>query len=336
LVGGGVGGRGRSVYTVFMHSKSVRIFNTINGQMDRFLPVLPPLGLLLGFLLPGVFIHLRSYVSLLFAMMTLSGALKIRIVEFSSTIRSPFPILVSFFSAHIAMPLFTLLCTSFLFRGDNETITGFILLYCGPIAVSSFIWVTIYNGNKALSLMLILLGTLSAPLLVPGTISLLMGARVVINISGIAISLVLMVVIPTIVGVTLNETSRGKIPDRICPYLNPVSKICLMLVIAANTAPLAAMIRFDDPFFWKLAGVNIMLMAGNFMLAKLAGILTKCNPEKSIALFFSGSLRNFAAIATIAVTFFPEAVSFPIILAILLQHSISALMAKLVIRKMDN
>ena len=151
--------------------------------------------------------------------------------------------------------------------------------------------------------------------------------------SGIAFSLILMVVIPTIVGVALNETSRGKIPDLVCPYLNPISKICLVLVIAANTSPVTKIIRLADPMIWKVAGLCIVLSAGGFILSKLGAVAVKCNTEKSVVLFFAGGLRNISAVTTIAVTFFPEAAALPALLGIVFQQTISVLMGKLLMPK---
>jgi len=305
----------------------------VNKHLERLMPVLTPLGIMLGFLLSGVFIHLRPFVPWLFSLMTLAGALKLRVAEFGVVIRSPIPILVFFVSTHVLMPLCALFVASCFLGGDADIVAGFILLFAGPAAVSSFMWVTIYRGDKALCLTLILLDTLLAPLVVPGTVSLLMGTKVTMDITGIAVSLILMVVIPTIIGVTLNETSRSKIPNLVCPYLNPVSKICLMLVIAANTSPVAKIIRLDDPKVWEVAGLCILLSVGGFVFSKLAAMLIRCNADKSIALFFPGGLRNISAVTTIAVTFFPEAAALPALLGIVFQQTLSAIMGKLLMRK---
>jgi predicted Na+-dependent transporter len=144
-----------------------------------------------------------------------------------------------------------------------------------------------------------------------------------------------MVVIPTIIGVMINEISRGRIPALICPYLNPVSKVSLMLVIAANASPAAKTIHIDDPAVWKIAGMCIVFSAGGFLFSKLAAVAARCSAEKSIALFFSGGLRNISAVTTIAVTFFPEAAALPALLGIVFQQSISAIMGKLLIKKVD-
>jgi len=302
---------------------------SINRRLERLMPALTPLGITLGFLLPGVFIHLRPFVPWLFGLMTLSGALRLRVTEFSNTIRSPVPILVFFISTHVLMPCCAMFIASHLFGGSPDTVAGFILLFAGPIAVSSFMWVSIFHGDKALCLTLILLDTALAPLVVPGTVSLLMGAKVAMDMSGIAISLVLMVLIPTIIGVTINEISRGKIPILICPYLDPVSKICLMLVIAANTSPVARVIQLDNPEVWRIAGMCILFSTSGFMVSKFTAMTVRCNSERSVTMFFCGGLRNISAVTTIAVTFFPESVALPALLGIVFQQTISAVMGRL-------
>jgi predicted Na+-dependent transporter len=316
-----------------MSSKVVSIAEAINKQTERLMPVLTPLGVVLGCLFSGVFIHLRPFVPWLFGLMTLAGALKLRAAEFGYTIRSPLPILAFLISIHVLMPLGAMYAASIFFNNSPDTVAGFILLFSCPTAVSGFMWVSMFRGDKALCLTLILIDTLLAPIIVPGTVSVLMGAKVTMDISGIAVSLIMMVVIPTIVGVTLNETSHSKIPDLICPFLNPISKICLMLVIAANTSPLANMIKLDNPIFWSIGALCIVLSASGFILSKFAARAARCNNEKTITLFFSGGLRNISSVTTIAVTFFPEAAALPAVLGIVFQQTLSAIMAKLLLRK---
>jgi len=311
-------------------SKSVQIADSINKTLERLMPVLFPFGVVLGFTLPHVFTYLRPMVPWLFGVMTLSGALRLKVTEFGSTIRNPLPIFLFLVAVRVLMPLIALFSSSLFFGSNPDTVTGFVLLFSGPVAVASFIWVGIYKGDKALCLTLILLDTLLAPLVVPGTLSILMGARVAMDMSGIAMSLVFMVVLPTIIGVTVNETSKGKVPNLVCPYLTPVAKICLMLVIAANSSAIAGTVRFGDAMVWKVAALGISLSVGGFLFGRLAGVVAKCGPEKNVTLFFLGGLKNISAVATIAVTFFPEAVALPTITGILFQQTIAAVMGKFV------
>jgi predicted Na+-dependent transporter len=106
-----------------------------------------------------------------------------------------------------------------------------------------------------------------------------------------------------------------------------------MLVIAANTSPVANMIKLDNPIFWGIGALCVALSASGFILSKFTAKAAKCNNEKTITLFFSGGLRNISSVTTIAVTFFPEAAALPALLGIVFQQTLSAILAKLLLRK---
>jgi tagaturonate reductase len=311
--------------------KPVEIAETVNGYLERLMPVLTPAGIVLGFLLPGVFIHLRPLVTALFGIITFSGALKLKVREIGLTLRSPLPIPLVFVLIHVLMPLAALLFSSLFFKDDPDTIAGFILLYSGPTAVSGVIWVSMFRGDNALCLTLILLDTLLAPIVVPGTMSILMGTKVAMNMSGIAVSLILMVVVPTIIGVTANEVSRGKIPAHVCPCVTPLSKVCIVLVIAANTSAVAPRVRLDNPKVWAIAALCVLLAAAGYVLSKYIGLAVRLKPEKQVTFFFTVGLRNISAVTTIAVEFFPGATVLPTLLGIVFQQTIAAVMGRLLL-----
>ena len=315
-----------------LYEKTNIFFNRLNSCLNSLLPVIIPLGVALGLFFPSVFIHLRPYVPWLFGLMTFSGALKLRVAEFGDTIRRPVPILLFFAVSHIFMPLIAMVTSSFFFT-NTELITGYVLLFSGPTAVSGIIWASILKGDKALCLTLILLDTLLAPLIVPGTVSVLMGAKTVMDMSGIAISLMFMIVIPTIIGVTVNEVSKEKIPAYFCPYLDPAAKICLVLVIAANTSPVAPWIQFKDPLVWKAALVCITLTVAGFLLVKLIMVIVRFKAPKDITLIIACALKNNSAVMTIAVAFFSEATVLPIMLSIVFQQIITAVMGRFFAKK---
>jgi predicted Na+-dependent transporter len=158
-----------------------------------------------------------------------------------------------------------------------------------------------------------------------------MGTRVALDMSGIALSLVMMVVVPTIAGVATNEISRGKVPQIICPYLTPLAKLCMILVVAANAAAVGPTVRFDDPRVWIIAGVCALLAAAGYCVSKLIGVVCRLSPEKRITVFFSSGLRNISAAATIAIEFFPEAAALPALLGIVVQQTMAAVMGRLLL-----
>jgi predicted Na+-dependent transporter len=303
-------------------------FVALNVRLERLMPVLTPLGVFLGILLPGFFIHLRPLIPWMFGIMTLSGSLKLKAREFGLVLRNPLPILLFFFSSHVLMPLAALLVASLAFRGEPDTVSGYILVYSVPTAVSGFIWVNIYKGDNALALALILISTAAAPLVVPGTMSILMGTQVSLDMSGIALSRVLMVVVPTFIGVGANEASRGEIPRAVSPFLNPLAKICLILVVAANASAVAPQLRFTDPHVWFVAAVCIFFAALGYFLSRFIGIVCRLPGEKRVTIFFSSGLRNISAATTIAIEFFPQAAALPALLGIVFQQSMAAIMGR--------
>ena len=306
----------------------------LNLFLNRFIPVTTPLAVALGLIFPGVFINLRPFVIFLFAVMTFSGALKFTAAELVTAVKNPIPILLFFITSHAVMPSAALLLSSVVFS-SSDIISGFVLLFAGPTAVSGFFWVAIFKGDKALGLALILLDTFLAPLIVPATLSIFVGQTVSIDMSGIAVSLLFMVVAPTIIAVALNETSKGKIPKIVCPPLDPAAKICLILVIAANSSAVAPDIKFNDPQIWIICLLCVTLTTAGFLLAKLNGIAARCGSQKSASLIIAGGLRNNSVVMTIAVTFFPETAVFPAIMSIIVQQTLTAVMGRVLTRKKD-
>ncbi|MDR0908289.1 MAG: bile acid:sodium symporter family protein [Spirochaetaceae bacterium] len=300
----------------------------LNKTIEKFLPLCMPLSIIIGFAFHSVLVKLQPFVPELFAVMTLSGALKLKARDMLDTVRRPLPIIIFLVLSHVFMPLIVFAVCSVVFKGNPDILSGYILLFSTPVAVSSFIWTGMYAGDMALTLTIILLDTILAPLVVPGTVSLLLNTAISIDMSGIAFSLMLMVVIPTIIAVIINEASRGKIPAMVLPVLNPLSKICLSVVIMANTAAAAPDINIKDPVVLLIAFLCIVLGALAYLLALPAGKLCKFSAEKQKSLFFTVGLRNISATTTIAVQFFPPAAALPAILGIVFQQMMAAFMGK--------
>jgi predicted Na+-dependent transporter len=307
------------------------IASAINRRLERLMPVLTPAGIVMGFLFSPLLIHLRPLVSWLFAMMTLSGALKLRARELGQAVRSPAPMLLFLLMAHIIIPLIVFVICSFFFKNDADTLSGFALLFAVPTAVSGFIWVSMYRGDNALALAIILIDTLLAPLVVPGTVSLLLGTSVKLDMSGMTMSLIFMVVVPTIIGVSINEVSRGKVPPLVSPYLNVVGKICLILVIAANTSAVAPRINLADPKVYLIAVLSVVFGILGYICSKVIG--RRLPREKRVTIFFVTGLRNISAATTIAIEFFPVAAALPCLLGIVFQQVLAALMGKALMGK---
>ena len=307
--------------------------NRVNRILEKSMPLIVPLGVAVGVMLSKVFIGLHPFIPWFFGTITLSGALKLKARELGRAASSPLPTLLFFFSAHIFLPLTVFLLSSLIFKNDSDTVSGYLLLYSVPTAVTGFVWTSIFRGDCALALTLILLDTILAPLVVPATVRLLLGTRVALDMTGMAVSLICMIVIPTMAGVAMNEISRGKIPALINPFLAPFSKGCLFLMVATNSAAVAPQIHPDNPRFWVISVVCIGFCVLSFACAKFTSLVGKLTYDKQISLFFASGLRNISAAMTLGIEFFPASAALPAVLGIMFQQSIAAFMGRLLFRK---
>jgi predicted Na+-dependent transporter len=154
--------------------------------------------------------------------------------------------------------------------------------------------------------------------------------------TGMALSLVYMIVIPTVVGVSMNELSKGKLPAVIGPWLSPVSKLCMIPVIAANAAAVSGQIRLDNPRLWGIIGVCIFFNVFGFFCGKLIAFMAKFEKAKQTTFFLATGLRNNSAAMILGISFFPAAVALPAVLGIMTQHTIAALIGRLLTGKKDS
>ena len=307
--------------------------NRLNHVLEKIMPVFPILGVVLGSLQPNVFIQLKPLVLWLFGVMTFSGALNLKVKEFGKAVSSPLPFILFLLVSNIVMPLTALAFSKLIFGNDIDTISGFVLLYSSPTAVVSFIWASILGGNLTLTLAIILINTVLSPFVIPGTLKLLLGKSVSIDTTGMFLTLVFMIVIPTVAGASINELSKGKIPSLIGPFLSPLSKILVVFIIAINSAAVANQIHFNNPHLWMILAICICLSSFGFISGKLAGIAGKLNKENQISLFTATGLRNTSAAMTLGIEFFPLPTVLPPVLGIMVQQTIAAFMGRFLAKK---
>ncbi len=155
------------------------MLHSLNVRLNRLMPLITPISIIVG-VFCGSSLSSFTYLSpWLFAFMTFAGSISLGFRDFLNVLKKPAPLIICLFILHL-VPCRSLLWPSYhlAFPGDAYTITGLILVPAIPTGVSSFVWVSIYKGNIALTLSIILIDTILAPFAVPGVLSLLIGASV--------------------------------------------------------------------------------------------------------------------------------------------------------------
>ncbi|MFP4976578.1 bile acid:sodium symporter family protein [Paenibacillus sp. CN-4] len=305
----------------------------INRLLDKMMPFITPGSLILGMVFAEWLMPYRFLSIGLFAFMTWVGALGAGTRDFVRVMKQPVPVVLVIVVMHVIMPLVALAAGTLLFGGDRDTITGLVLGMSIPTGVTSLFWATTSGGNAAFALSVILLDTLLAPFIVPGTVVAVIGTGVHMDTTDMMTSLLYMIVLPSLAGILANKWSRGASERVWKPWLNPWAKVAMGTVVALNGAYVAP--YFAD-FDLKLAGILgtvIVFTITAYALAWWSGKWIGCSDDIAIAMTYTIGMRNISAGAVLAVTFFPAATAVPVIVGMLIQQVMASQVNQLLKRR---
>lgn len=296
-----------------------------NGFLEKIMPLLTPTAIVVGVLNEGRLLPFTWLVPWIFAVMTLIGSLKSNLKDLLGVLLKPHKLIVLMLILHVVMPLIGWLAAMAIFPGDPYTVTGYVLLFAIPTGVVSVVWVSMYGGNIALTLALILIDTLLSPIIVPGTLYLLMGASVEIQLWEMMKGLLWMVVIPSVVGMLLNQWTKGKVNTVYGPPLSPFVKVGLFIVVSINGASIARYLKHPDGKLAIIIGVTFITVVLGYVIGALVSRRLRYSYEDAVAVQFNSGMRNLSAGAVLAVKYFPPAVALPVITGMLFQQILAAL-----------
>ena len=292
------------------------------------MPLLTPTGVVLGLAVSDLFIGGKPFVTPLFAFLTLVSGMSVSVKDFGAMFRKPKPIFVFLLTTYIIIPCLMTGLASLFFHGNSDAITGFVLLYAIPTAVVGCIWSGIYNGNNALSLTLIVIGTMLAPISVPLTVRVLASSHIEFDTSGMMLSLIYMVVIPSAIGILINAISKGQCTEHAVPMLKPFTKIGLLFVVTINTSQIAGdLIASASPAYIPQALSAFLFTVLSFLISNLVAKAARLDQANTVSVTFASSMKNISAAMVLAIQFFPPASLIPIISGIVLQQTTTAISA---------
>lgn len=307
------------------------MLSRINQLLEKLMPFITPTSVVIGVILTHWLSPLIYMVPWVFAFMTFSGSLNSNFQDLKRVLLRPKPILICLIILHIVMPLTALGVGHLFFPGDPYTITGIVLAFVIPTGIMSLFWVSIYKGNVALTLSIILLNTMLSPLIITYSLKLLVGSNVEIDQWGMMSGLFWMIVVPSLIGMMFNQFSKGRVKTTLSPKLAPFSKIGLGIVVALNSAAVAP---FLADISWKLVGiiVTVLLLAFSSYLigGVVANFIFRWDYEDVVAFTFNSGMRNISAGAVIAITFFPAPVAIPVISCMLIQQLLASIIGRFI------
>ncbi|MBB6454498.1 putative Na+-dependent transporter [Salirhabdus euzebyi] len=301
------------------------MLDKLNRFLQKFMPIITPLSVALGVIFAGWLHTLEYLVPWIFAFMTFSGSLGSNFKDLRKVVLHPLPLFLCLLLLHVFMPLVSLGVGNIVFQDEPYLITGLILAFLIPTGITSLIWVSIYKGNVVLTLSIILIDTLLSPLVVPGVLQLFIGAEIQMNSFDIMIGLLWMVVIPSLLGMLLNQISKGEVKERLGTKLAPFSKIGLGAVVAINSSAIAPYFTNVNKTLFIVIIVVFLMASIGYLFGWICAKLLKEDADTIISLTFNGGMRNISVGAVIAITYFPDLVALPVVVGMLFQQILASI-----------
>lgn len=295
----------------------------LNQWLQKMMPIFTPLSLIIGVLLDDWMIPLLFLVPWLFAFMTFAGSLSMNLSAFKSFKRYSVIIVVTIAFLHIAMPLWAYAVANILFNDPLYTL-GFVLAVAVPTGVTSFIWAAVTRGNLALCLSIILIDTMLSPIVMPSIVHIVAGDAIHVDLQPMMIDLFLMVVLPSIVGVLVNEWTHERVSKTMSATLAPFSKLSLFTIVMINSSAIAPYVQ---NITWELASiiaVVFVLALSGYVICYAVGKMIWKDHDLVTTFVFTGGMRNISAGVVLATTYFPGKVVMPVVFGMLFQQILAS------------
>mgnify|MGYP001768638794 FL=1 len=300
------------------------MLKNINSIMEKMLPFLTPSSVVIGIVFSTIFDDFSQLVPWIFAFITFAGSLNLSFHAFKQALLHPLPIFVVLLLLHLFIPLWAFAVGHLAFQEDSFTIIGLVLAVIIPTGVTSFIWVSIHKGNLALALAVILIDTFISPFVVPASLLVLVERTVEIDVWNMMSGLFFMIILPSILGMLVNEWTKKELKQCIAAVLSPFSKIALSLVVIINSAVVAPYLANPNKKLILIGFFVFLIAASGYFFSWMTGHLLKFQQGDIITLTFTGGMRNISAGAVLAITYFPPQVAVPVVLGMLFQQVLAS------------
>lgn len=295
---------------------------------NMFLVVL--LGIVSGFMVPlknSPF--LSALATGLFSYMTFISALRTTLRDFARILTKPAIPLWILFLIHGVAPFAAWGLGLWIYPDNFYMRVGLLISATIPIAVTSIIWTNIANGDIALALVTVTLDSLLIPVLIPIFFKWVLGTSIAINYGDMMLRLLLMVMIPCLLGMVVNELTKGQLEDFAQSIGGFTSKLATFIVIVINSAVVLPQIHWG-PSVFKMMLIVFFLVALNYFIGYLGSLFLRDRRQDVVAtMIFNVGMRNTSFGSVLALAYFPPEVAFPIILTLLYQHPIAAVVSNL-------
>gem|GEM_PF-4937105 len=287
-------------------------FNRANSFIEKWMQLIMPLCVVIGFLLGDRIAFLKPSTNWLFAFACFSSAMTLSMTEFKTAFNVKAIILLMILG-HAVLPAIAWLVFRLTASPSSEIFMGLMLLFAGPCATTSFIWSGIYGGNKGLSIAFVIIDTFVSILLTPFIMRLACSAAVTMDSVSLIWSMTKMVLIPSVAGVLATKLIRQDHLAVATPVIKFITKVSLLLIIMISIGGASRSVRrnFSFSYIWSLVGVFVVLVIGYALGYFSSRYLLKSDVPDAISMGFALGCRNVGLAIILAGSYFPPLAAVP-------------------------
>lgn len=286
-------------------------------------------ALAIGILFPDTFSPIRAYAAALMALITFCSSLSGGFRQIGHILAHPLPAFVILFLLHVVMPVLGLIAGKIFLPDHPLFMTGIVLQLSISSAVSALMWVSSFGGNFPLCLSVILLDTLLSPIIIPLMLRILIGSVVKLDVPAMMWDLVIMVAIPAMLAMLLNQSTHGWAGETLKPRLSLLSKAALFILVVANATGCAPFLRNLNGTLVLVIVLIFLLCLTGFLMGYLCARLLKMDFPTSCTVTINSGMRNNSIGIVLASEFFPPDVLFPVSLAPLFSQLTTSIVVRL-------
>ena len=218
---------------------------------------------------------------------------------------------------------------SLFFGSSPNLVCGIVLEYSVPVAVTAFMWISMFGGNGPLALTIILTSSVISPVTIPLTLKLLLGATVSIDVPSMMQNMAFMIAIPAVLGIAINELTRGWGHEKLSPALSPACKFMMMGVIASNSTAMSEYVLHINAVRLEVALFILVFAISGFVVGFLVARALHLPYSETTTMCFTCGMRNISSGAVIATQYFPGEVVFPVMCGTLFQQVLASIIGHL-------
>ena len=238
--------------------------------ISDYMGALVLMAAVVALIVPGAFSGIKpTVINPLLGVIMFGMGMALRLEDFRIVFSRPKEIIIGCIAQFTVMPLLALVLSR-LFALDDALLIGVVLVGCCPGGTASNVITYLAKGDLALSVGMTATSTLLAPVMTPLLVWLLVGKAVDVDVAGMLLSILWVVILPIIAGLTV-KWLFPQFTERVKEYLPAVSSLAIafivLIIISANASKLllGGMVIIVVVMLHNLCGLGMGWLIGRLL-----------------------------------------------------------------------